>query len=108
MSDLALSEAAARKIRELAAAEAAGAGLRVAVEGGGCAGFQYDIAMAPAPGADDLVVERDGARLFIDAVSRPFLLNAEIDWVEELIGASFKVRNPNARSSCGCGVSFSV
>jgi iron-sulfur cluster assembly accessory protein len=108
MAELSLSAAAARKIRELSAAETDGAGLRVAVEGGGCSGFQYDIAMAPAPGADDLVVEREGARLFVDAVSRPFLLNAELDWVEELIGSSFKVRNPNAKSSCGCGVSFSI
>ena len=63
---------------------------------------------AGAPNADDLVIERDGARLFVDPVSLPFLLGSEVDWVEELIGASFKVKNPNAKSSCGCGVSFSV
>lgn len=80
----------------------------MAVDGGGCSGFQYDINVAPAPNADDLIVERDGARLFIDPVSLPFLLGAEVDWVDELIGASFKVKNPNARSSCGCGVSFSI
>jgi iron-sulfur cluster assembly accessory protein len=91
-----------------ATAERGGAGLRVAVEGGGCSGFQYDIAIAPSANADDLVIERDGARLFVDPVSLPFLLGSEVDWVEELIGASFKVKNPNAKSSCGCGVSFSV
>jgi len=88
--------------------EPAGAGLRVAVEGGGCSGFQYEIGVAQAANADDLVIERDGARLFIDPVSLPFLLGSEVDWVDELIGASFKVKNPNATSSCGCGVSFSV
>ncbi len=92
----------------MVAGEPAGAGLRVAVEGGGCSGFQYEIKVAQAPSADDLVVERDGARLFVDPVSLPFLLGSELDWVDELIGASFKVKNPNAASSCGCGVSFSV
>lgn len=108
MTSVALSAAAAAKIAEIAAAEPVGAGLRVAVEGGGCSGFQYDIGIAPAPNAEDLIVERDGARLFVDPVSLPFLLGAEVDWVDELIGAAFRVKNPNARSSCGCGVSFSV
>lgn len=108
MADVSLSPAAAERIKAVTAAEPAGAGLRVAVDGGGCSGFQYDINVAAAPNADDLVVERDGARLFIDPVSLPFLLGAEVDWVDELIGASFKVKNPNARSSCGCGVSFSI
>lgn len=80
----------------------------MAVDGGGCSGFQYEIAVAPAANADDLVIERDGARLFVDPVSLPFLLGSEVDWVDELIGASFKVKNPNAKSACGCGVSFSV
>jgi iron-sulfur cluster assembly accessory protein len=108
MASIALSQAAARKINEVAAQEPAGAGLRVAVEGGGCSGFQYEIAMAPTANADDLVIERDGARLFIDPVSLPYLLGSEVDFVDELIGASFKVKNPNATSACGCGVSFSV
>lgn len=108
MADVALSAAAAERIKAIVASEPAGAGLRVAVEGGGCSGFQYEIAVAAAPNADDLVIERDGARLFVDSVSLPFLLGAEVDWADELIGASFKVKNPNARSSCGCGVSFSV
>ncbi len=108
MADVALSEAAAARIKAVVAGEPAGAGLRVAVEGGGCSGFQYEIAVADAAAADDLVIERDGARLFIDPVSLPFLLGSEIDWVDELIGASFKVKNPNAKSSCGCGVSFAV
>jgi len=108
MADVALSQAAAARIKAVVAAEAPGAGLRVAVEGGGCSGFQYEIAIAPAANADDLVIERDGARLFVDPVSLPFLLGSEVDWVDELIGAAFKVKNPNAKSSCGCGVSFAV
>jgi iron-sulfur cluster assembly accessory protein len=108
MADIALSASAAERIKTVVASEPAGAGLRVAVEGGGCSGFQYEIAVAGAANADDLVIERDGARLFVDPVSLPFLLGSEVDWVEELIGASFKVKNPNATSACGCGVSFAV
>ncbi|MBK6703847.1 MAG: iron-sulfur cluster assembly accessory protein [Caulobacteraceae bacterium] len=108
MTDVALSASAAERIKSVVSAEPSGAGLRVAVEGGGCSGFQYEIGVARAANADDLVIERDGARLFIDPVSLPFLLGSEVDWVDELIGASFKVKNPNATSSCGCGVSFSV
>ncbi|MGE0740854.1 MAG: iron-sulfur cluster insertion protein ErpA [Hyphomonadaceae bacterium] len=108
MTDVALSAAAADRIKTVVAAEPPGAGLRVAVEGGGCSGFQYEIAVAPAPNADDMIVERDGARLFVDPVSLPFLLGSEVDWVDELIGASFKVKNPNAKTACGCGVSFSI
>lgn len=108
MSSVALTAAAAERIKAVVAAEPAGAGLRVAVEGGGCSGFQYEIAVDKAAKADDLIIERDGAKLFVDPVSLPFLLGSEVDWVDELIGAAFKVKNPNAKTSCGCGVSFSV
>lgn len=108
MSSVALSAPAAARIKAVVANEPPGAGLRVAVEGGGCSGFQYEINVAPAANADDLVIERDGARLFVDPVSLPFLLGSEVDWVDELIGASFKVKNPNAKTACGCGVSFSI
>ncbi|PQO22088.1 iron-sulfur cluster assembly accessory protein [Rhodobacteraceae bacterium WD3A24] len=81
--------------------------LRVAVEGGGCSGFQYDIRL-DEPAEDDLVVEKDGQRVLIDSVSLPFLADAVIDFTEELIGARFTVDNPNATSSCGCGTSFSI
>ncbi|WP_135448777.1 HesB/IscA family protein [Tabrizicola caldifontis] len=81
--------------------------LRVAVDGGGCSGFQYSIWLDdPAP--DDLVLEKDGQRVLIDQISLPFLRNAIIDFTEELIGARFVVQNPNATSSCGCGTSFSI
>lgn len=81
--------------------------LRVAVEGGGCSGFHYDIKL-DEPAADDTVFEKDGMKVLVDAVSMPFLANAVIDFSEELIGARFVIENPNASSSCGCGTSFSM
>jgi iron-sulfur cluster insertion protein len=82
--------------------------LRVAVEGGGCSGFQYDIRLEAAPESDDLVIERDGQRVLIDPVSLPFLQAAVIDFTDDLIGARFAIENPNATASCGCGTSFSL
>jgi len=84
-----------------------GQALRVAVEGGGCSGFQYDIRL-DAPGDDDLVLEGRGQRVVVDRVSLPYLAGAVIDFTEELIGARFTIDNPNASSSCGCGTSFSI
>ena len=81
--------------------------LRVAVEGGGCSGFQYEIKL-DEPAADDLVLEGGGQKVVVDSVSLPFLANATIDFTEELIGARFTIENPNATSSCGCGTSFSM
>jgi iron-sulfur cluster insertion protein len=89
-------------------AGAAPRALRVAVEGGGCSGFQYEIKLEEAPADGDLVLERDGNRVLIDPVSLPFLADAEIDFADELIGARFVIKNPNASSSCGCGTSFSI
>jgi len=86
----------------------AGKALRIAVEGGGCSGFQYDIKLEEAASSDDLVLEKDGQRVLIDSVSLPFLSNAVIDFSQELIGARFVIENPNATSSCGCGTSFSI
>ncbi len=84
-----------------------GQALRVAVEGGGCSGFQYEIKL-DAPAGDDLVLEGLGQKVVVDAVSLPFLAGATIDFTEELIGARFVIDNPNATSSCGCGTSFSM
>ncbi len=81
--------------------------LRVAVEGGGCSGFQYDIKLDD-PQADDLVLEQAGQKVLVDAISLPFLANAVIDYSQELIGARFVIENPNASRACGCGTSFSV
>jgi iron-sulfur cluster insertion protein len=81
--------------------------LRVAVEGGGCSGFQYDIRL-DEPAEDDLILESGGQQVIVDSVSLPFLQNAVIDFTEQLIGARFTVENPNATASCGCGTSFSI
>ncbi|MEL7127097.1 MAG: iron-sulfur cluster assembly accessory protein [Pseudomonadota bacterium] len=94
------------RLSEIGAA-ADGKALRVAVEGGGCSGFQYEIAL-DAPKDDDLILEEGGERVVVDAISLPFLANAVIDFSEELIGARFVIDNPNATSSCGCGTSFSM
>ncbi|TMM54840.1 HesB/IscA family protein [Sulfitobacter sabulilitoris] len=98
-----------RAFNRLAEIGAAGEGkaLRVAVEGGGCSGFQYEIALDD-PRDDDLVLEGEGQKVVVDAVSLPFLQNATIDFTEELIGARFVIENPNATSACGCGTSFSM
>lgn len=104
------SRAFQRLARINAAAEARGESslpLRVAVSGGGCSGFQYDIRLAAAE-ADDLVLEGAGQSVVVDPVSLPFLAGAVIDFEDELIGARFVIQNPNAASSCGCGVSFSI
>ena len=84
-----------------------GKALRIAVEGGGCSGFQYEISLGN-PTEEDLVIESDGEKVIIDAASLPFLENAIIDYADELIGARFVIENPNATSSCGCGTSFSI
>jgi iron-sulfur cluster assembly protein len=102
-----LTPGAAKRIAAIMADQSRGY-LRVAVQGGGCSGFSYAFDFADTAGADDIVIERDGARVLVDEASLPFLLGSEIDFVDELIGASFKIRNPNAVASCGCGTSFSV
>jgi iron-sulfur cluster insertion protein len=99
---------AARRIAEILSAEGGEAVLRVAVTGGGCSGFQYSFALDDARADDDLVIERDGATVLVDPMSLDFLKGAELDFADDLIGATFKINNPNATSSCGCGTSFSV
>lgn len=105
---LIITDRAARRIKEIAAAEPAKPLFRVSVSGGGCSGFQYGFGFEPEPAADDLVLEKDGARVLVDSLSLVYLKGSEIDFVDELIGQAFKVKNPNAASSCGCGVSFSL
>ena len=82
--------------------------LRVAVDGGGCSGFQYRFELVDSAGSDDIRIEADGQAALVDPVSLPFLKGSEIAFVDDLAGAQFVVRNPNAASSCGCGVSFSI
>ena len=103
-----LAESAARRLAHLAEAEGHPVRLRVAVDGGGCSGFQYRFELIETAEADDLVIETDGQVLLIDPVSVPFLKGSEVAFQDDLAGAQFVVRNPNAASSCGCGVSFSI
>ena len=105
---LTLSESAARRLAELARTEGHPVLLRVAVDGGGCSGFQYRFELVEAAEPDDIRIEAAGQAAIVDAVSLPFLKGSEIAFVDELAGAQFVVRNPNAASSCGCGVSFSI
>ena len=103
-----VTERAARRIGEILQKEPAGTMLRVSVEGGGCSGFQYRFDLVQDRAPDDVVVERDGARVVVDPVSLGFVQGSEIDFVDELIGAQFKINNPNVTASCGCGTSFSI
>ena len=108
MDNITVTERAARRIGEILRGEPAGTMLRVSVEGGGCSGFQYKFDMDNARAADDLVIQREGATVLIDQTSVGYLAGSEIDFVDDLIGASFRINNPQATASCGCGTSFSI
>jgi iron-sulfur cluster assembly accessory protein len=103
-----ISERAARRISEILKGEGDGAMLRISVEGGGCSGFQYKFDIDRARADDDVVIERESAVVLVDPASAPFLAGSEVDFVDDLIGASFRVHNPNATASCGCGTSFAI
>ena len=107
-SPVTVSARAAKRIAEILKSEPGAAMLRVAVTGGGCSGFQYNFALDDSRLDEDLVIERDGAVVLIDPVSLDFLKGSEIDFVDDLIGSSFKINNPKATASCGCGTSFSL
>jgi iron-sulfur cluster assembly accessory protein len=107
-STVILTERAARRIGHILEREPAGSMLRVSVEGGGCSGFQYKFDFVGSKAEDDLVLARDGATVLVDPVSAKYMAGAEIDYVDDLIGSAFKVNNPVATSSCGCGTSFSI
>jgi iron-sulfur cluster assembly accessory protein len=108
MDNVKVTDRAARQIGEILRREPPGTMLRVSVEGGGCSGFQYKFDMDQTQAADDLVIRRDGATVLIDNTSLAYLAGSEIDFVDDLIGASFKINNPQATASCGCGTSFSL
>src|SRR5258708_38645040 len=108
MTSVSMTERAARRIGEILKSEPAGSMLRISVEGGGCSGFQYKFGFDQAKAADDLVLAQNGATVLIDPMSVQYMAGAQIDYVDDLIGASFKVNNPIATASCGCGTSFSV
>jgi iron-sulfur cluster assembly accessory protein len=105
---VALSDNAIRRVAKILAAEAPGTALRVSVEGGGCSGFQYKYDLVTEREPDDLALGHDDAQVLIDPVSVQYLAGSVIDFVDDLMGQSFQIRNPNAASSCGCGVSFSL
>ena len=108
-TDIQITDAAFTRLREILEARGDTSGmLRVEILGGGCSGFQYRFALDNARGDDDTVLERDGMQVVIDPVSLPLLSGSVIDYKDELIGSRFMVENPNARSSCGCGTSFSL
>ncbi len=106
--NITVTERAARKIGEILRREPAGTMLRVSVEGGGCSGFQYKFDTERAKADDDVVIEKSGATVLIDPVSVNYMAGAEIDFVDDLIGSAFKVNNPQATASCGCGTSFAL
>jgi iron-sulfur cluster insertion protein len=103
-----LTDRAATRIREIVAKEPGKVALRIAVNGGGCSGFQYEFLLADTVAEDDLIIERGGAKAVVDPVSQGFLESSQIDFVDDLMGQSFRITNPNATSSCGCGTSFSM
>lgn len=105
---LILTSSAARRVAAIAARQNKPAMLRLAVDGGGCAGFTYRFGLAENVEADDTVVETDGVKLVVDPMSLELVSGSAVDFVEDLGGAAFKVQNPNAASGCGCGSSFSV
>ena len=107
-ASITLTDRAATRIREIVQREPGKAALRVAVNGGGCSGFQYEFQLTGELADDDLVIERGGAKALVDPVSQGFLAGSEIDFVDDLMGQSFRIKNPNATSSCGCGTSFSI
>ncbi|MGA9818378.1 MAG: iron-sulfur cluster assembly accessory protein [Pseudolabrys sp.] len=107
-ASITVSERAARRIGEILKGEPSGTMLRVSVEGGGCSGFQYKFDMEHSKASDDLVINRDGAVILIDPISVNYMAGSEIDFVDDLIGASFKVKNPQAKASCGFGTSFAL
>lgn len=107
-SNVTLSDRAARRIATILAREPDGTALRISVSGGGCSGFQYGFDLDKTRAEDDLILERNGAVVLIDSISLPYVGGSEIDFVDDLIGQSFQVKNPNATASCGCGTSFSI
>jgi iron-sulfur cluster assembly accessory protein len=107
-ANVTLSQSAAKRIARILASEPEGTALRISVSGGGCSGFQYGFDLDRSRSDDDIVIERDGARVLIDSVSLPYMGGSEIDFVDSLLGQSFQIHNPNATASCGCGTSFSI
>jgi iron-sulfur cluster assembly accessory protein len=103
-----VTERAAERIAQIVSNEPANIMLRVSVEGGGCSGFEYHFDLVPNAEPEDILIEHAGAKLLVDSFSLTYLAGSEIDYVDDLMSASFKIKNPNATAACGCGTSFSV
>lgn len=108
LTHVGMTTAAARQVNKVLAREAQGSCLRIAVNGGGCSGFQYAFDIVQHIESDDVVIERDGATVVVDPVSLEYMRGSRIDFVDDLIGQAFKIENPNATASCGCGTSFAL
>lgn len=107
-TNVTLSDSAAKRIAVILGNETGKSAMRVSVEGGGCSGFSYKFDLVDAPEADDIVVEKGNAKVFIDKLSLIYMAGSEIDFVDNLLGQSFQIKNPNAVASCGCGTSFTI
>lgn len=107
-NSITLSESAAKRISQIVANEPANTMLRVSVEGGGCSGFQYKYDLVQTRDEDDMKVEKNGVTVLVDPISVVYMEGSEIDFVDDLIGAAFQIKNPNATAGCGCGTSFSI
>jgi iron-sulfur cluster assembly accessory protein len=105
---ISLTDAAARRIATIVAKDPAKTALRVSVEGGGCSGFSYKFDLVADQGDDDLVIEKNSAKVLIDSMSVVYMEGSEIDFVDNLMGQNFQIKNPNAVASCGCGTSFAI
>ena len=108
MDGISLTDRAARRIKDIMATEPPGSMLRISVSGGGCSGFQYSFDIDRSRQDEDVLVERDGASVIVDPISLEYMGGSVIDFVDDLIGQSFKIENPHATAACGCGTSFSV
>jgi iron-sulfur cluster assembly accessory protein len=108
MADITLTARAAKRINEIMGSEPSGSSLRISVNGGGCSGFSYAFDIARGREDQDVAIERDGATVVVDPVSLQYMAGSTIDFVNDLIGQSFKIENPQATASCGCGTSFSL
>ena len=108
MTDITVSESAAKRIAKIISSEPGKTALRVSVEGGGCSGFSYKYDLVDDQSDDDIVIEKLGAKVLIGSISVPYMDGSQIDFVDDLMGQSFQIRNPNATASCGCGTSFAI
>lgn len=108
MTDISVSSAAAKRIVKILQKQTDKSALRISVEGGGCSGFSYKFDLVDASNDDDLIIEKDGAKVLIDSISVPYIDGSIIDFIDDLMGQSFQINNPNVTSSCGCGVSFAI